>query len=61
MRRLLSGLVAGLALMGLSSAAQAEAFDFYVLALSWSPSYCASQGTNAAARVSTRPSREKRM
>ncbi|MBE7185149.1 MAG: ribonuclease T2 [Methylobacterium mesophilicum] len=47
MRRLLSGLVAGLALMGLPSAARAEAFDFYVLALSWSPSYCASQGTNA--------------
>lgn len=26
------------------------AFDFYVLALSWSPSYCASQGSNANAQ-----------
>jgi ribonuclease T2 len=46
MQRLL-GCVVGLALAGLSSVAQAEDFDFYVLALSWSPSYCASKGANA--------------
>ena len=53
MRSLSAGLAALLLLAAGASAAEREhtagSFDFYVLALSWSPSWCASQGDRAAA------------
>lgn len=40
--------LAGLALLGSASAWAAEAVDHYVLALSWSPTYCAQSARNEA-------------
>lgn len=56
LKRALAGLGIALALAGAALAADdrpdtAGVFDFYVLALSWSPSWCASQGDRASASV----------
>lgn len=56
LRRVLAGLGLALAMTGAALAAgdrqnTAGQFDFYVLSLSWSPSWCASQGDRAAASV----------
>jgi ribonuclease T2 len=50
-------LTAAAAFLFLCSPGSARAFDFYVLSLSWSPSYCAAEGAQADASqcASTRP------
>ncbi|TWG93770.1 ribonuclease T2 [Mesorhizobium sp. J18] len=40
----------GFAVSGAATAAEAAEFDFYALALTWSPSYCAVEGENANRR-----------
>ena len=50
MKAFVAGILAGLAAVLASSTAQSEDvpgdFDFYVLALSWSPTYCAIEGSD---------------
>lgn len=50
MRRALASICAVLLLLAGARSALADDFDFYVLSLSWSPSWCASNDTDASTR-----------
>ncbi|MFO1090572.1 MAG: ribonuclease [Hyphomicrobiales bacterium] len=58
MRRLLFAVAGAAALviqpLPVSAAGPAGAFDYYILSLSWSPTYCATEGENDRAQCDTR-------